>query len=264
MIEEQIYLFCAYFTFSNFFLFIGMFISLIASVFLLLMIIERVNGGCKSSEFFPCACCDPISHYCVHKSASILGQISKCPIFKIYNPSCKLDTSMYCCVPKPLAGNDVNNDNITLFSKYCKKHPNLIGSLNPLVNTIIPSCDPISKRCYNARNSVDTAILPGPMVVASSTDKQETEDVTMPIVIPEKIIHKNEEEVDDNKKSLNIIEQDDSNIQPNENQQDTNEDEEEKNEEINTDESTNRAVIKYQPIGSLVLIITTIALVTIN
>ena len=208
--------------------------------------IKQTNGVCNSSQFFPCACCDSASHDCVQKSASLFDQISACSIFKIFHPSCKLDTSIYCCISKQFTRKEASPNNITLFNKYCKKSKNLDFSL---VNIIIPSCDPISKRCYNAKHSVTPVLLPisnripKPIFIPPSNNKT---DVTSSVI---KYSPKNEVEISD-KKKLSI------DIEPNVDQQDTNE----KDKNINT----NRSIVEFQASWSLIFILITIAFVTIS
>jgi len=172
-----------------------------------------------------------------------------------------LDTSTYCCVPKNFQGIQNKKDNITLFKNYCKKNLSLHNSFDSIINTIISSCDPISKRCYDIKNPITSALLPIPKrpfesrilpplrdkkeedttrissiiidedeqieenpTEVDGENKQQMEEVTISIWVPEKIISKNENDDDD----------DDDNIIINEN--------------------VNRAILKFQSIWFLILI----------
>jgi len=196
------------------------------------IIIKSINSICNSTEFYPCACCDPIYHHCVHDAANRLSRISSYSAFKIFNPTYKLDTSTYCCVSKDVDRSQIKNDNITLFRRYCKKTINLNNSLDSIINTIISSCDPISKRCYDIKNPIIPPLLPLPkrpsdlkillpqrekqeMTTRISSiiidedenkieeenrnknlteNKQQLEEVTISIWVPEKILPENEED----------------------------------------------------------------------
>jgi hypothetical protein len=102
-----------------------------------------------------------------------------------------------------------------------------------LINIIIPSCDPISKRCYNAKHSLKPVLPSTPMFIPSSNNKQQIEVVTSSVVTSQN------------------IEEDESSGQSNENEND---------EDINT----NRSVMEFQSAWSLILILITIVLFTNN
>jgi len=250
-----------------------MFFLLTPSIFLLSIIIKSSNSTCNSSEFFPCACCDPAFHLCVHNAINPFCHIS----------TCKLDTSIYCCVPKERGRIEEKNDNITLFNKYCKKNINIHDPIGSLVNTIISSCDPISKRCYDLKHSFTPALLPipkrlpGSIILSPPKKKHDVNEITISTLIPEKIIYENEDNENKNNlegeinltnqtmtdnqqieevttsilipeeidQSQNSLQENDSLIQPNEN--------------------TNRASIEFQSLCSLILIsIINIVVFTIN
>jgi hypothetical protein len=191
--------------------FIRMFLLII---FFFSIIIKSVNSICNTTEFYPCACCDPIFHHCVHNAANIFSHISSFSAFKRFNLISKLDTSTYCCVPKDFERNQIKKDNITLFKNYCKNNINLHDSLNSIVNKIISSCDPISKRCYDVKNPIVPALLPipkRPSDIRILSPTRENEEVTTRIssiiINEDEIIKKNltKDRSDNNKEQIELV-----------------------------------------------------------
>lgn len=146
-------------------------------IFFFSITIQSTISSCNSSEFYPCACCDPILHSCVHNAANPFSYIASCPIFQICNPICKLDSSTYCCVPKDFQGINIRKDNITIFNKFCKKN---INRQNSMVNTIISSCDSISKKCFESKNAIAPGVLPKSTikVLPPIEEEEEEEEIT--------------------------------------------------------------------------------------
>jgi len=188
-------------------------------IFFFSIIIKSVNSICNTTDFYPCSCCDPIFHHCVHNAANIFSHISSCSVFKNFNPICKLDTSTYCCVPKDFERNQIKKDNITLFKKYCKNNINLHDSIDSIVNKIISSCDPISKRCYDVKNPIIPALLPIPKrpsdirILSPTRENEEiTTRISSIIIDEDEIIEKNrnnknltQDHSDNNKEQIELV-----------------------------------------------------------
>ncbi|CAF4114614.1 unnamed protein product [Rotaria magnacalcarata] len=141
-------------------------------------------------------------HFCVHNTLET----------STYNTNDSiqtLDTSSYCCVPKPLARISIKKDNASLYNRHCKER-----SLNQkhiiLFATIISSYEPLSKRCYDRKNPITRHILPTPEFPFSTDEEPIEEKDRGDFSRPETIIHEDKPKLDSNIQSSLIVEEDEN------------------------------------------------------
>jgi hypothetical protein len=150
------------------------------------------------------------------------------------------------------------------------------------VNTIISSCDPISKRCYDLKHSFTPALLPipkrlpGSIILSPPKKKHDVNEITISTLIPEKIIYENEDNENQQDTNDEIAETNKNNLEGEinltnqtmtDNQQiDQSQNSLQENDNlIQPNENTNRASIEFKSLWSLILIsIISIAVFTIN
>ncbi len=151
-------------------------------MFVLFIVLFVIDSLGHASTFFPCACCDPAFHSCVHNTANRFSQI-----LRRFSLTCQLDTSTYCCVPIDCQRMQTKKDNITLFRQFCQRFYTGHDSLDSMVNTIISSSDPISEQCHERRNSPTPALLPIPKfsskirILPPSSSKKQIEVIPTPM-----------------------------------------------------------------------------------